>query len=447
MPGCAAGAWRRLGMAMNTDKRRSLHTPPDPDDTAEMPGLQPAESSTDTWAMPPVPSATALDDVLRSHQEEMDGLRANLAALTASRRQLETGLAGATTNLRELEQRLRTREEQLRLGESERDELRSRLQHAQSELAGLAEQRAQQSASSAVAGDEHLPRDLAMTHSRADLAELQRRVAKHQEALQHAEGRRYIFDSMLREREQLADELAAQLVTQREQQRGLEDRLAQQERQAQARAQAQDAGGAAAAARAGELESQLRELREELATAQATALASQRRVVSLEAEAADHATVAHALREQRHAAEAASDTLRGDLVAAEDLIRSREAELQQRDARLARLEASEAMSEPVGAAEAWLLVRTEGDSGIAHLLGRRTTVGRTPDNELQIDADFISRHHAVVLTGEGGAIVEDLNSTNGVFVNNVRVTRRQLHAGDLVTFGKTTFRYLRKPVP
>ena len=447
MPDCAAGAWRRLGSVMSTDKRRTLHAPPDPDDTAEMPGLSPAESSTDTWAMSPMPSATPLDDVLRSHREEMDGLRANLAALTAIRRQLEAGLAGATANLRELEQRLQTREGQLRLSESERDELRSRLQHAQSDLARLAEQRATRSATSAVTDNERAPHELAMTHSQADLAELQRRVARHQEALQHAEGRRYIFDSMLREREQLAEELTAQLATQREQQRGLEARLAQQEQQAQIRAQALDVGGAAVVARVGELESQLRELREDLATAQAAALVSQRRVVLLEAEAADHGTVAGALREQLQVAAAASETLRGDLVAAEDVIRSRESELQQRDARLARLEAGEAASEPVGAAEAWLLVRTEGDSGIAHLLGRRTTVGRTPDNELRIDADFISRHHAVVLTGEGGAIVEDLHSTNGVFVNNVRVTRRQLNAGDLVTFGKTTFRYLRKPVP
>ena len=393
---------------MSTNKRRSLHAPPDPDDTAEMPGLPPADSSTDTWAMPPPPVATPLDDVLH----------ANLASVTAS--------------LRELEQRLQARDEQLRLGESERDELRSRLQRAQGELAEVAARPARQNVVAATPVNANEPLALALAQGQGDLAELQRRVARHQEALQHAEGRRYIFDSMLREREQLADELALQLAAQREQQRVLETRLAQHGQQAQALAQALSAGRAAGLDRVSEL-----------AAAQSTVLESQRRAALLEAEVADQGTMVRALREQLQAAADANETLHGDLAAAEDLIRTREAELQQRDARLARLETDK----PAGEAQAWLLVSTEGDSGIAHVLGRRTTVGRTPENELRIDADFISRHHAVVLMGEGGTIVEDLDSTNGVFVNNVRVTRRQLSAGDLVTFGKTTFRFLRMPVP
>ena len=393
---------------MNTDKRRALHAPPDPDDTAEMPGLPLADSSTDTWAMPPLPGATPPDDALH----------ANLASVTAS--------------LRELEQRLQARDEQLRVGESERDELRARLQRAQGALAEVAERPARQNVVPATAVNANEPLALALAQGQGDLAELQRRVARHQEALQHAEGRRYIFDSMLREREQLADELALQLAAQREQQRVLETRLAQHGQQAQAQAQALSAGRAAAMDRVGEL-----------AAAQSAALESQRRAAQLEAEVADQGTVVRALREQLQAAAYANETLHGDLAAAEDLIRTREAELQQRDVRLARLETDK----PALEVQAWLLVRTEGDSGIAHVLGRRTTVGRTPDNELRIDADFISRHHAVVLMGEGGTIVEDLDSTNGVFVNNVRVTRRQLNAGDLVTFGKTTFRFLRMPVP
>ncbi len=38
-----------------------------------------------------------------------------------------------------------------------------------------------------------------------------------------------------------------------------------------------------------------------------------------------------------------------------------------------------------------LLIRVDGDSEVVHVLGRKTTVGRTPDNDLQIDAKFISR--------------------------------------------------------
>ena len=55
-----------------------------------------------------------------------------------------------------------------------------------------------------------------------------------------------------------------------------------------------------------------------------------------------------------------------------------------------------------------MLVRTQGDTGIVQLLGRRTTIGRTPDNDIRIDEEFISRHHAVVLLcrcqdGDGGS--------------------------------------------
>ncbi len=77
-----------------------------------------------------------------------------------------------------------------------------------------------------------------------------------------------------------------------------------------------------------------------------------------------------------------------------------------------------------------------------HVLGRKTSVGRTPDNDLQIDAKFISRHHAVILAGPTQAIIEDLNSTNGVLVNNRRISRQPLKDGDNVMIGKTQFRYV-----
>jgi chromosome segregation ATPase len=92
-----------------------------------------------------------------------------------------------------------------------------------------------------------------------------------------------------------------------------------------------------------------------------------------------------------------------------------------------------------------LLVRTEGDTGIVHVLGRRTSIGRTADNDLRIDADFISRHHAVVLATTTGTVIEDLHSTNGVYVNGLRVSRHRLVEGDLVMIGRTEFRYITKP--
>ena len=88
-----------------------------------------------------------------------------------------------------------------------------------------------------------------------------------------------------------------------------------------------------------------------------------------------------------------------------------------------------------------LLIRVDGDSEVVHVLGRKTSIGRTPDNDLQIDAKFISRHHAVILAGPARTIVEDLNSTNGVLVNGRRVTRQVLQDGDAVVVGRTQFRF------
>jgi chromosome segregation ATPase len=98
--------------------------------------------------------------------------------------------------------------------------------------------------------------------------------------------------------------------------------------------------------------------------------------------------------------------------------------------------------EPAADGATRLLIRTDGDTEVVHVLGRKTTVGRTPDNDLQIDAKFISRHHAVILAGPAHAIIEDLNSTNGVTVNNRRITRQPLKDGDSVVIGKTQFRFV-----
>lgn len=95
---------------------------------------------------------------------------------------------------------------------------------------------------------------------------------------------------------------------------------------------------------------------------------------------------------------------------------------------------------PIGCALR-VLVRKEGGTEVVYPLGRHTTIGRTPDNDIQVDTTCVSRHHAVLLSGLDHCIVEDLNSTNGLQVNGQRVGRQLLHDGDIVTIGKTHFRY------
>ena len=99
---------------------------------------------------------------------------------------------------------------------------------------------------------------------------------------------------------------------------------------------------------------------------------------------------------------------------------------------------------PAAAAEGAtrLLIRSEDGREIVHVLSRKTSVGRTPDNDLQIDAKFISRHHAVILCGPAQTIIEDLNSTNGVHVNGRRITRQVLQDGDSVAIGRQQYRFV-----
>jgi chromosome segregation ATPase len=90
-----------------------------------------------------------------------------------------------------------------------------------------------------------------------------------------------------------------------------------------------------------------------------------------------------------------------------------------------------------------LFVRLEDDSEVVHVISKKTTsIGRTDDNDIPIDTRYISRHHARILSVPNATVIEDLGSTNGVYVNDRRVRRRQsLKDGDIVMVGMTRFRF------
>jgi pSer/pThr/pTyr-binding forkhead associated (FHA) protein len=71
------------------------------------------------------------------------------------------------------------------------------------------------------------------------------------------------------------------------------------------------------------------------------------------------------------------------------------------------------------------------------------TLGRAPDNDLVLDSDeFASVKHARIEPRRDGVWVEDLNSTNGTFVNGMKLSRRQkLTPGDVIRVGETDLRY------
>ena len=72
----------------------------------------------------------------------------------------------------------------------------------------------------------------------------------------------------------------------------------------------------------------------------------------------------------------------------------------------------------------------------------RLVIGRTPDNDLQIDSKFISRHHCQIVTQPHSCLIEDLNSTNGIYVKSKRVRRHNLNDGDVVLVGQHEIMYM-----
>jgi len=70
------------------------------------------------------------------------------------------------------------------------------------------------------------------------------------------------------------------------------------------------------------------------------------------------------------------------------------------------------------------------------------TIGRSPQNDIHIRSRFISRFHARIVCDEYEAIVEDLDSSNGISVNARPARRQSLRSGDLIDLGRTQLRYI-----
>ncbi len=72
------------------------------------------------------------------------------------------------------------------------------------------------------------------------------------------------------------------------------------------------------------------------------------------------------------------------------------------------------------------------------------TIGRKSSNDIQIENKAVSGHHAQVITILNDSFLEDLNSTNGTFVNGRRITKHALRDGDMVTIGNVQIQYVNK---
>jgi pSer/pThr/pTyr-binding forkhead associated (FHA) protein len=81
------------------------------------------------------------------------------------------------------------------------------------------------------------------------------------------------------------------------------------------------------------------------------------------------------------------------------------------------------------------------------LTKQRMSIGRKPNNDIQIDNLAISGEHAAVVTILNDSFLEDLNSTNGTLVNGQSVKKHFLKNGDVVELGKYKLKYVTEQSP
>ncbi len=72
----------------------------------------------------------------------------------------------------------------------------------------------------------------------------------------------------------------------------------------------------------------------------------------------------------------------------------------------------------------------------------RYTIGRLPDNDVRIDNPAVSGHHSLIINILNDSFLEDLNSTNGTYVNGKLIKKHALQHGDTITIGHHQLRFV-----
>ena len=72
----------------------------------------------------------------------------------------------------------------------------------------------------------------------------------------------------------------------------------------------------------------------------------------------------------------------------------------------------------------------------------RITLGRKPENDIQVDNLAVSGQHAAIITILSDSFLEDMDSTNGTFVNGKLVKKHALKNGDIISIGKHELKYV-----
>jgi len=77
-----------------------------------------------------------------------------------------------------------------------------------------------------------------------------------------------------------------------------------------------------------------------------------------------------------------------------------------------------------------------------NMMKERYTVGRLPDNDVRIDNPTVSGHHSLIINILNDSFLEDLNSTNGTYVNGKLIKKHALQNGDAITVGRHQLRFV-----
>jgi chromosome segregation ATPase len=441
-----------------------------------------------------------LDRSGSSREGELEGVRRDLAARGTRLTELDTELSQRASRIARLEQQLNTfketlaqRDTQLREAQRESEGLQASVTRLQGELAQGAERlrthatRIEQQSANDVQQQEELQR------LRTESQELRAALESARGAAASAHSQANSHDSAIAQQRERTQQAEAALGAERERATQLESELAT------LRGEMDDWGGvlrsaqnhlatiAEAEARVRRLEGELVQQREATRTVESQAAAHAARVLELQGDlqsatsnvsrleaelsrvqAAERAPVPAARLSGLEAQHGSTDTannpalleaarsLMADLDATEiaplplretlrglpadpDATEIAPAALRHAARGAAEADVDESAPAPDGAVR--LLIHMDGEREVVHVLGRKTSIGRTPDNDLQLDTKFVSRHHAVILAGPVHTIIEDLNSTNGVLINGRRIVRHTLSEGDTIAIGRTQYRF------
>jgi hypothetical protein len=89
------------------------------------------------------------------------------------------------------------------------------------------------------------------------------------------------------------------------------------------------------------------------------------------------------------------------------------------------------------------LIVVKGDlSKKSFPLSDNVYLGRSPQNDILIEDDFVSQNHAHIFEQSNVFFLKDLDSTNGTYLGNKKITRpTRLEQGDIIKIGKIIFRF------